>query len=488
MMLGPSGLRRNIARAGRVFLLLLLALTFAVPYWGIVRSAELTNRPENVRPLDEEARTVRGRILDVNGVELARSSVQPDGRVQRVYTYPSLAPVTGYWSLRYDTAGIEAARNDVLRGRRGLPIGEELTNALLHRPSVGSDVVLTIDTRIQRVADAALGQNRGAMVVMDVQTGAIVALASHPFYDPNRLDQDIDRLRNDPGRPFVNKATQGLYTPGSTFKTVTLVAALEKGIADPTTVFTYTLRPPDAQHSGWWHVSNLGYLCENHPTNNSPFNLVSAFAWSCNVAFGQLGLDIGPQDYQEVAQRFGIGRPIPFDLPTSATSLYTRPDYFTGDERFYALASTAFGQGELSMSPLQMALITAAVANQGRMPRPYLVARLQGKDGDTIEVARPRTWATVMSSTTAEQVRKMMVTSGTEGWARTAAVRGTPVGGKTGTAEPAEAKAPHSWFIGFVPGDRPRYAVATVLENAGFGSAQAAPATKQVFEALLALP
>ncbi len=487
MMLGRAALRGAIARVGRWLVLSFLLVSLALPYWAVMRGPDLLARPENVRPLEEEARTVRGRILDASGVELARSDIGSDGYTKRVYSVPSLSHVVGYWSLRYGASGVEAARNDLLRGTSGLPLRQQLENSLLHRPAVGHDVVLTIDARLQRVTDDALGKERGAAIVLDVRSGAVLALASHPYFDANSLESDIQQLKADPDRPLFNRATQGLYPPGSTFKTVTLAAALEAGVVSPSSVFTYTLNAPDAQHHGWWHVSPVGIPCENHPTNNSPFNLAGAYAWSCNAAFGDIGLSLGPQAMRAAALRFGIGKVIPFELPTTPSQLFVRADYFSGDERFYALAATAFGQGQLAVTPLQMALVAAAVANDGRMPQPYLVARVQTTDGRTLEVAHPRLLSTAMSPQTASIVRDMMVLSVDQGWARTAAIQGVTVGGKTGTAETAADETPHSWFIGFIPGNQPRFAVAVILERAGYGSAQAAPAAKRIMEAILQL-
>jgi peptidoglycan glycosyltransferase len=484
MISNRTTLRAQIARAGRWLLLCFIVIGLALPYWTVIRAPDLLARPQNVRPLDEEARTLRGRILDANGVELARSVMGAYGYVKRSYTVAALSHVTGYWSLRYGVSGVEAARNDLLRGSQGQAFTAEALNRLLHRPLTGNDVVLTIDARIQSIADQALGNERGAVVVLDVHSGAIIALASHPFFDANRLDADIDRLKADASRPLLNRATQGLYPPGSTFKTLTLAAALEHHRVSASTMFTYTLRPPDSQHHGWWHVADQQFTCENHPANHTPFDLTEAYAWSCNVAFGDMALAVGPDDYREMARRFGLGRPLAFELPTAASQLFSTPDYFTGQERFYALASTGFGQGQIAVTPLQMALVAAAVANDGKMPQPYLVARVQSPAGRTIEVARPRSTA-VMSSQTAATVRRMMITSVDNGWAQSAAVPGVKVGGKTGTAETAAQQAPHSWFIGFVPGDSPRYAIAVIMERAGFGSAQAAPAAKRVMEALL---
>jgi penicillin-binding protein A len=485
MIPGRSGLRRHIAGAGRTFLLLFAIMSIALPYWMIARAPDLEAHANNTRMLEADANTLRGQILDSNGVVLAHSQMQADGTIKRFYAIQALAHVTGYWSLRFGVSGIEAVRNDTLRGAANQSLQTALLDTLLHRPLAGDDVVLTIDSRIQKAADDALGAEPGAIVVLDVRSGAVVALASHPYFDPNTLDANVEKLKADSGDPLLNRATQGLYPPGSTFKTVTLAAALEAGSVTASTTFTYTLHPPDAQHHGWWHVSDEGFECQNHASNNSPFDLKGAYIWSCNVAFGDIALKVGPDMYNQMAKRFGIGRPIPFDLPVILSQLYRTPDYFSGQERFYALAATGFGQGEISVTPLQMALVAAAVANDGKMPQPYLVARAQSPSGRTYDVTRPQILGTVMSPGTAATIRELMVASVDQGWAQTAKIPGVEVGGKTGTAEISAQGDPHSWFIGFAPGDSPRYAIAVVMERAGFGSAQAAPAAKKIIQALL---
>jgi penicillin-binding protein A len=487
MITSRKGLRGNIANAGRAILVAFVVVSLAIPYWMVVRAPVVATRGENARPIEEAAQIRRGRILDAQGAVLAKSELGSDGYVKRVYPLPFLSHVTGYASTRYGVSGIEAARNDDLSGKgQGSP-AEQIVARLLHRPTTGNDVVLTIDSRIQRVAEDALGLEQGAIVVLDTRSGAVLAMTSHPNFDANQVNSSAEAWRTDPGKPLLNRATMGLYPPGSTFKTVTLAAGLETSTVSPSSTFTYTLHAPDARHHGWWHVSAEGFECQNHPSNNSPFDLTGAYIWSCNVAFGDIGLDVGAVAYRDVAHRFGLGRPIVFDLPTVASQLYVTADYFTGQERYYALASTAFGQGQLAVTPLQMALVAAAVANDGKMPAPYLVQSVQSPDGRTLELTHPQIAATVMTPENAAIIRRMMVESVDEGWANPASIKGVEVGGKTGTAETIDDSQPHSWFIGFVPGDAPRYAVAVIIERAGFGSAHAAPAAKKVMEALLAI-
>jgi len=477
--------RTAIRRLAGFFLIAFLALSLALPYWQLAR-ADLLARPDNPRPAEAQRRVQRGRILDRAGRELAHSDRLATGETRRVYAYPPLVHVVGYSSARYQQTGIEAAENDALQGTAGATPQETFLKRLLHRPTVGGDVTLTIDLEWQKVADAALGNAAGAIVLLDARSGAILALASHPTYDPNRLEEAFERLKDDPARPLLNRATQGLYPPGSTFKTITLVAALEQRIVDPTTGFTYTLRPADSQHKVAWHKNDY-VECANHG-HLATFDLAGAYAVSCNVAFSELGLKLGPATYELYARRFGLGQRPPLEIAAIASQLYHTPDYFTGQERFYALASTAFGQGEIAVTPLQMALIAASIANDGQMPAPYLVQEVRDPAGNLLRRATPRTWQVATSAFVAGQAREIMIYSVNNGWASQAKIKGVNVGGKTGTAETGDpSRPPHSWFIGFVevPGGPARYAIAVIKEFTGYGSDEAAPAARRVFEAIL---
>lgn len=477
---------QNIRRVGILLLALFALVSLALPYWQIARAPELLARPDNARPLEEEARTQRGRILSADGQVLAETRRATDGTANRVYAYPPLASTVGYWSPRYSTGGLESARDLDLRGLARLSAVDVLGLRLLHSQVSGNDVALTVDLRVQKAADEALGTRNGAIVVLNANTGAVVALASHPYIDPNRLDADWTRISSDPARPLINRATQGLYTPGSTFKTVTLAAALETGKASPTSVFSYTLRAPDRSHTLWWHQGPSGITCANHPDSHMPLDLAGAYSWSCNVAFAEIGLELGPETYADYAARFGLGSAPPLEIPVAASQLYHTPNYLIGPERFYALASTAFGQGELAVTPLQMALIAATVANEGIAPRPYLVAQAQDAAGNVVDRTSPGVWRRPITPQTASLAKTIMAASADWGWARTARVQGVAMGGKTGTAETGDpSKPPHAWFVGWVTGPKATYAIAVVKENAGYGSDEAATAAKKVLEAAL---
>jgi peptidoglycan glycosyltransferase len=466
-------MERRISRLALLHLVGLGAASAALGYWQIVRAPELVARADNPRRLDERWRTVRGQMVDRRGRPIAQSERAPDGYVRRVYPVPTLGAVTGFMNPLQGLTGLERAYDDHLSGRAGLDPRTAVERRLLHRPAVGSDLVLTIDLDLQAAAERALatGPNvPGAAIAIDPRSGAVRALATTPTFDPNRLTFDPTKddwnaesaaiaayaadLNANPARPLLNRTTQGLYPPGSTFKTVTLAAALQRAIVRPDQRFRYDLKPPDRDHRNVWH-HNQFVSCQNHTQRE--FDLAHAFAYSCNVAFADLGSELGAPVYLEIARGLGMDQAPPFDLPVETSRLASRPDFFTGDERFYAIAATAMGQGEVLVTPLQMALITAAMASGGQPPVPYLVEEIRRPDGRVVFKHQPRRWTGGVSSATAATVRDIMVTSVSDGWASGARLAGALIGGKTGTAELGGVRTePHAWFIGFATADDPR--------------------------------
>ncbi|MCL4458546.1 MAG: penicillin-binding transpeptidase domain-containing protein [Chloroflexi bacterium] len=467
-------MKQNIRGLALLFVLFFTIVGLDLGYWQVIRAAELTNNIEinRYRLLEGEKQTKRGRILDRNGIELAKTELTPEG-ARRIYPQPWLVHVTGYHSFRYGDSNIEKSFDKYLRGATGLDLTTSLKNDLFHRPTTGSDVVLTIDSRLQKIAEAALGQRKGAIVALDPRSGAILALASHPYFDPNTLEHDWSKLREDPDQPLLNRATQGLYTPGSTFKTVTLSAALETGTVKPSDTFT------DA--TGVFIVDGFPIRDDNHP-GITRFDLFHAYAYSCNVSFARIGLALGADRLSAYARAFGFGSIIPLEIPTAASQIMSTPDFLRSRP---ALASTAFGQGQLQATPLEMALIAATIANGGLTPQPYLVARVQSPDGRILYTANPKTWRKVISEQTAEAVKQAMIISVEEGWAKPARIPDVAVAGKTGSAEVIPGLPTHAWFIGFAPADKPQIAVAVIKEYAGGGSTEATPSGRQVIEAAL---
>ena len=430
--------------------------------------------------------TPRGAIYDRDGEVLART-VFADGIAHRVYPEPATAEVTGYFSpLLYGATGLEASWDDVLSGRAG---GNPLLgalDALRGVPPRGFDLHLTLDAELQRQAHDALGDRPGAVVLLDTETGATLALASSPSFDPNALvamtpeerapaQATWSALSADPRAPLVQRATSGLYPPGSTFKTITAAAAIATGAAAPDTVY---------EDAGQLTIAGHTLIEQNRPNEEQTlWSLTEAFAWSLNVVFAQVGLQLGGDLLADAARGWGWEADIPFDLPAEPSRVSVTPD-FLGDP--VALAETAFGQGELLATPLQMALVAAGIANDGEIMRPHLVASLSAPDGEMVRQTRPGGWRRGTDPQAANQTAVMMVSAVENGALGTAYVPGYTIGGKTGTAETGSGD-PHAWFIGFIgpPGEEPRYAVAVVIEAGGGGGQVALPIGRDLLTAAM---
>ncbi len=454
-------MEHQIRRLGSAFLLGFALLACSAGYWQAVQGPSLAANPGNPRLAAAEQRAQRGRILDRDGHVVAQTV---DGRRQAAT--PALAHVTGYYSARYGTTGVEHAYDGELAGRVGEPAAARLLRLLLGTPRQGSDVQLTIDTELQELADRALGNTRGAVVLMDVRTGALLVALSKPTFDPTTVDEHWASLSQDDGRPLYNRVSQGLYVPGSTFKAVTAAAAIDSGLIQPST--------PVSDPTG--EVTIEGFRITDAEKMPRPtFDFAHAFAWSSNVVFAQVGLSVGAERLRDYAGRFGIGRTLPFELETSPTS-FSR----TWPMPPVLLASTAFGQGELLVSPLQMAVVAATIARDGDVPRPYVVSEVRAPDGTILERHAPGSLGRAISPSTAAALRGMMALAVEEGFARNAAIPGVRVGGKTGTAQSVPGMPDHSWYIGIAPVDQPRLAIAVLMEFSGWGSLEAAPVARQV--------
>ena len=438
--------------------------------------------------LTEQALTIpRGAIYDRAGVALARTTFE-DGVARRAYPESGTAEVTGYFSpLLYGATGLEASWDDELSGRSGQNAFVAALETLRGLPPRGNDLHLTLDLALQQQAHAALGDRPGAAVVLDAQTGAVLALASSPSFDANALVavDEKDRaaamaawavLTGDPRFPLVQRATSGLYPPGSTFKTVTAAAAIDRGLATPDSIY---------EDAGALTIAGHTLLEANRPNHSqTSWSLSEAFSWSLNVVYAQVGLQLGGDALAEAARGWGWESVIPFDLPIEPSRVSVTPGFLDDP---LAVAETAFGQGELLVSPLQMALVAAGVANGGEVMRPYLVASLTLPDGETLRETRPAVWRRGADPETARQTAALMVTAVENGALGNAYVLGYHIGGKTGTAETGNG-APHAWFIGFIglPNEQPRYAVAVILEAGGGGGQVALPIGRDLLVAAMA--
>lgn len=451
-----------------VLVLGFLLVSVGAGYWGVLRAAELNARRDNPRHIERERRVLRGSMLARDGeTVLVETHLDENGVAHRRYHYPQLAPVTGVWSLRYATSGLEAAYDEWLAGRRGEPI-TQLLDGLLHRSVRGYDLVLTIDPELQSMADGMLGDRPGAIVVLAPKTGDVLALASHPTFDPNTFEERAEQLQQRSDTPMLNRVTQGLYTPGSVFKIVTLAGALAHG----ETTLDETFEDP-----GIFIVNGYPVRDYQQPPRER-FDTAHALAYSSNVVFAQLGLRLGADAMRQTARDFGFGATSPLVTEASASSL-GRDDFLLDD---VGLANTAYGQGQVQMTPLHVALITSAIARDGVLPVPRLVREIRTGEGHRIQEIKPANWRRAVSRSIAEAVREAMVVSARDGYARAGSPPGIIIGGKTGTAQLGGTLAPHAWFTAFAPAEDPQVVVTVVVENGGLGGQVAAPIARRLIE------
>lgn len=463
----PSGARLTALFAA--LFALLIARQF---YVAVVRGPAIAARESN--PRHALVAKGRGRVLARDGTVLAETL-----RGRRVYPLGSaLAQTVGYASQRYGTSGIEDAYDRALSApdRTGDPLAQasEIEQALSGTlvQARGADVITTIDPALTQLLYRLLRQHRRAAgVLLNPHTGAILAMASVPAFNPNNFDNVFAALSHDSASPLLNRAIAGLYPPGSTFKVFTAAAALDSGAATMQSVYT---------DPGYLAVGNV-MLHNDESEITGTQDLTGAFALSSNVDFGHIALTMGTDTFYTYLHRWGIGRSLDFQLPAERDRVPSKSTVIPGE-----LAQMGFGQGALLMTPLQMALIASTVANDGVEPRPYIVRGVSRSGsslaGDAVSGAQ---LADPISADTARNVKNMMVAVVQHGTGTSAQIPGVAVAGKTGTAT-NPLGAPHSWFVAFAPADNPRFAVAIVVENAGYGAAVAAPIARTVLRAALA--
>lgn len=478
-------MNRELKRVSAAILIMFVALLVSTTTITVFQVDNLRNNPNNARTLYESYSAERGPIL-VAGEAVAESKpVDDEYKFQRVYTNPELyAAVTGYFTLNQGTTGIEGALNDYLSGTANDQFLAKVNAILTGQNPKGAAVELTIDPVAQQAAWDALGDHSGAIVALDPSTGAILAMVSKPSYDPNRLashnTKDVisayNELLDDPGNPLFNRAISGnLYHPGSVFKLIVASAAIDSGKFTPESTFPNPSSLELPLSTSVIHNSDDG-KCGPGET----VSIADALRLSCNIPFAELGAALGQTELRKYAQLYGFGSDLNIPMAVTPSSI---PDSLDAPQ----LMLSSFGQANVRVTPLQIAMVTAAIANHGSVMKPTLVRSIIAPDLTVIEPFQPTVLAAPISEHTAATLSTLMVNNVNNGAASNGRINGIDVGGKTGTAQNGEGEPFTLWFTGFAPADQPKIAVAVVIEDGGtsFGNAVAAPIARKVIEAVL---
>lgn len=476
-----QAIRRTWIAAAAVFVLLLSSLTY-VQYVG---ASQLEANPWNNRQLYDMYGSPRGSIL-VDGREIAYSVPSDDGfNYQRQYADSEIySDLTGYFSLVYGASGLERSLNEELSGASDAQFYDRIAQVFSGGEAQGASVELTIDPKVQQVAHGLLQGHRGSVVAMDPKTGEILTMASSPDYDANSLAmhdsnqviENYQRFNEDPERPLVNRAVGGdLYNPGSTFKIIDAVAALESGEYDADSVIPnpQQLPLPDSDRT-------LPNYVNGSCSSRSQATIEWALQESCNTPFAQIAMDLGEDRIRQTAQNFGYGEEL--NVPLSVT-----PSIFPEQMPQAQLALASIGQYDVRTTPLQVAMMSSAIANDGMQMKPNMVETVRSANLNTLYEFSAQELRRSTSKDVAEQVREWMVNDVDNGIASGAKVPGVSVAGKTGTAETGVEGSNQAWFTGFAPADDPQVAVAIVYEDvdAVTGASLTGPGARQIFEAVL---
>lgn len=479
-LLGRVALANRLTRTVFLFTALFAVLIGNITYIQVIKASEYQDMPSNNHTINKARFIKRGSIITADGLTLAESIQQADGTYARSYPNGNLAAhVVGYYSQQYGTMGIENTQNDTLTGSKDYSSWQNALNSLAGISEPGNSVQLTIDSRIQRAAEQALAGRVGAIVALDPRSGAVLAWASAPTFDNTNIQAAIEAANASGGADtsMYDRATLALYTPGSTFKVLTLASALENGLATLDTIYD----SPGRMEIGGADVVSIG------ERGHGKISLAKAFALSSNTVFGQVADGLGAEKLVATARAFGYGQQLGLDF-TTAASVMPNPEEMTEWELAWAGAGQPVGQGHTpgpQATVMQNALMAATIANNGIAMNPYVVSQILAPDGTVLKTTRDHSLGQAVGSGTAEQVKQAMLDVVQNGTGSAAAIAGVKVAGKTGTAETNNANA-NSTFVGFAPYDTPTVAIAVVIEQNAKGEESAAAVGGQVLRAALA--
>ncbi|NLM20609.1 MAG: penicillin-binding protein 2 [Peptococcaceae bacterium] len=463
----------GIRKIALIFVFSFVFLSFGLVYWQVIRADTMLDNPANRRAVLLEKRIKRGGIYDRNGIVLAQTKQTEKGRVREYPQKDMFQPLLGYATLQYGSTGLEAAEAANLLGMKEKSLVRKIQNTF-ELPREGNDLILTLDTRLQEVAYQKLKGRAGAVVALDPRNGEVLVLLSQPSFDGNTIVADWNEVVNSKGSPMLNHAF-AKYPPGSIMKVVTSVAIFRSGF-DTT----------DLYHCQGTTVINGQTIIEQNHKAHGWVNYDLALAYSCNNYFAEYGVKTGDKSFLQAAAGFGFGQSIPFDIEIPRSSI-TRDDPLPDKLNLNLFAASTFGQGQVMVSPFHMALITAGVANKGKIMTPHLIDRVLDSQQNIIYNSKPEVWLEALSVEEAEKIKDAMVLAVNQGTAAPGAIPGVQIAAKTGSAEPGGDQNTHAWYIAFAPADNPIIALAVLVENGGTGGGAAAPIAKAVIEKALEL-
>src|SRR5665648_398185 len=446
-------------------------LSLGLVYWQVVQADTLLENPANRRLILMENRVTRGGIFDRNGEIIAQTQISK-GKKKRVYPKGEMyEPLLGYSSLQLGADGLERSSADWLLGiKNATPT--QAVQQLFRLPHQGDDVVLTVDSRLQSTAYNALKGKKGAVVALDPRTGEVLALVSQPSFDPTNLEQNWKEIIKKEGSPLENHAFS-LFPPGSVMKVVTSAALFRSGI-----------NTTDLYESTGSAIINGQTINEQNGKAFGWVNYNMALANSSNAYFATYGVQAGDKTFLSTTKGFGFGQKIPFEL-TIKTSSITNAEKLPSQLSTNLLAASAFGQGEVRVTPFHMALITAGIANHGVIMTPHIIERVLDPTQTVVFEQKPQPWLTALSIKEADKITSAMIAAVNDGTASPGAIPNVQVAAKTGSAEPGGDVKTHGWFIAFAPAEAPRIAIAVIVENGGTGGGAAAPIVRQIMQQAL---
>ena len=467
--------KKNKIESNRIITILIalsslfIFLIVYLSYFEIFQADSISNNNYNKRIWKEEEYTLRGSIVDRNDLILASSS-QLDNKQLREYHYgPLYSHIIGYNSRTLGKEGLEKAYNkELLNISESSSINE--IKKIMSKSNLnpkGMDIRLTIDHKIQQYAEELLGKQKGSIIVMNPVNGEIYAMISSPSFNSNRVNEDWDDIIKNQDSPLINRATQGLYAPGSIFKIITTASAIEN-------------QDINTEYNCKGQISIDGFILKDYSSRgHGNINLHQALVKSCNVAFGQIALELGQNNLQDTGERFLLNTPISLDINTKKSVL------FTGKMSKPDLASTGIGQGKTLVTPLNMIMMVSGIANKGKIVQPILVKDILSSKGKVMKTNETTILSPAISTEIADTIKDMMVDVVKSGTGKGAALSSVKVAGKTGTAQ-VSGKKDHSWFVGFAPADNPKVSIVVLLENSGTtGGQSAAPIARKIISKVL---